>query len=179
MLIRTLTIIPTTIILTLTSPLTNHFNTTPTTTTETTTTETTDSEIDDYGIYGADAEAETVITDAINRFAAAGLPLPQLRIYVHNNDQPCHGHQGLYSKGADLNRIDLCDLAATTHELAHAWEHHHLTDTTRQTFMNTYGHRHLETTPTPSTPTEASNRFAFTITWGLTNQPIQAILADH
>ena len=177
MLIRTLTIIPTTIILTLTSPLTNHFNTTPTTTTETTTTETTDT-VDDYGIYGADTEAETVITDTINRFAAAGLPLPELRIYVHDTNQPCHGHQGLYSKGADLNRIDLCDLAATTHELAHAWEHHHLTDTTRQTFMNTYN---IDTWNDPDTihAHRGIEQVAFAITWGLTDQPVQAMLADH
>ena len=94
--------------------------------------------VDDYGIYGANDEARTVIADAIDRFAAAGLPLPQLRIYVHHTDQGCFGHQGLFTKGGDLHRIDLCDLDATIHELAHAWEHHHLTDTTRQAFMNTF-----------------------------------------
>ena len=178
MLIRTLIIIR--VLQALTSPVIDHFDptTTPVEAAVTETTETTEPALDPYGIHGADNHAEAIIAQALDRFAEAALPLPELRIYVHDSQEGCDGHQGLYSNGGDPHRIDLCDLDATIHELAHAWEHHHLTDQTRTAFMDHYDIEGWND-PDLAHAHRGVEQVAFAITWGLADQPVQAMLADH
>ena len=92
---------------------------------------------DPFGIYGADEQTELMIEEANALFQAAGLSLPALRIYVHDNDEPCNGNQGLFSKTGDQHRVDICThhINLIIHELAHAWEYHNVDETTRQKFM--------------------------------------------
>jgi hypothetical protein len=93
------------------------------------------------GIYGADAELEALIETAMERYHTAGLTLPALRIHVHDTSDGCNGASGLYSQLPPVDRIDLCTrLQATVlHELAHAWEHHTMSEDTRQTFLEHTG----------------------------------------
>lgn len=97
--------------------------------------------IDPAGIYGADPQLTTVIQAAMDRFTTTGLILPALRIYVHDTSDGCKGASGLYSQKPPVHRIDLCTrLQATVlHELAHAWEHHTVSEDTRRTFLEHTG----------------------------------------
>ncbi len=94
------------------------------------------------GIYGASEETEEAIEQAIARFNTEGLTLPtDLRIYVHDTRDECQGHPGLFNQDYSGTRIDLCttDGFIVLHELAHAWEHHSMDDTTRQAFLDHTG----------------------------------------
>jgi len=88
--------------------------------------------VDAYGIYDADTNQEADLAEAMATFASAGLPLPELRIYFHSSDDACRGNHGLYGKGGDKHRVDFCTSVASVirHELAHAWEHHNMADST-------------------------------------------------
>ena len=98
-------------------------------------------ELDAPGIYGATQEQRRVIEKAIARYAEAALPLPDLRIYVHQDREPCHGYLALFNKDYSGHRIDLCEDGSliVLHELAHAWEHHHVSDATRAAFLEQIG----------------------------------------
>ncbi len=62
----------------------------------------------DHVISGADEDAAAAIAAAVNAFEDAGMRLPRLRIFVHDSYDGCNGHPGVYSKGGDKNRIDIC-----------------------------------------------------------------------
>lgn len=132
------------------------------------------------GVYGADEVMEREILDAVDRFAEAGLTLPELRIYVHDSDEPCRGHMGLYGKGGDRHRIDLCERhrKVITHELAHAWEYHNLDDSTRQAFLDRANLKVWNDKDVPY-PARGVERVAYLISWALDDQSIQAISLGH
>ena len=132
--------------------------------------------VDPAGIYGADEAMNQEILDAMDRFEDAGLELPELRVYVHDSDEPCNGNanMGLYNKGGDQQRIDLCHRSPNVgiHELAHAWEYHNMDDTTRQAFLV---RADLSTWNDTDVVHRARGveRVAYAIVWGLDDQPIQ------
>ena len=134
------------------------------------------------GIYGADATMKQQILDAMDRFADAGLELPEVRIYVHDSEEPCNGNgnMGLYNKGGDQQRIDLCHRSpkVLTHELAHVWEYHNLDDTTRQAFVDRAGLRTWNDKTVPH-PARGVEQVAWIIVCGLDDQPIQQQLVNH
>jgi hypothetical protein len=135
---------------------------------------------DRVGIYDADDALEREILDAVDRFTDAGLTLPELRIHVHESAEPCRGHMGLYNKGGDQHRIDLCQPypEVITHELAHAWDYHNLDDATRQAFLDRAGLRVWSDQDVPH-PARGVERAAYLISWALEDQPIQAISLGH
>ena len=97
------------------------------------------------GIYNASPETTNVISRSQDRFAETGLELPALRIYVHENKEGCQGYEGLFSRH-EGGRIDFCtdDATIILHELAHAWEHHELTDEDRKAFLESRGLTELD-----------------------------------
>lgn len=125
------------------------------------------------GIYGADPELTTVIEAAMERFNTAGLTLPPLRIYTHPTSEPCQGNTGLFNGDGSETRIDLCSRGTylILHELAHAWEYHTISDTTRQVFLN---HTGLEAWNTIDLDWEdrGIEAAAQVIAWGLLDTPI-------
>lgn len=131
-------------------------------------------------ITGADADTRTMIEELIDMYAAAGLELPALRINVHATNEGCDGHQGLYRKGGDLYRIDICTVHPTTvaHELAHAWERHTVAESTRTEFMARVGGSKWNDQEAAH-PVRAIERAADVIAWGIQEQPIQRLLASH
>ena len=135
---------------------------------------------DAYGIYGADANQAADLAEAKDAFAAAGLPLPELRIYFHSTDDACRGNHGLYGKGGDKHRVDFCTSVASVirHELAHAWEHHNMADSTRQTFMEQAELSNWNDHDSPH-PSRAIEQVAYLIEWGLDSQPLQRISANQ
>jgi hypothetical protein len=93
------------------------------------------------GIYGADHQFEIEIEDAMDRFEAAGLELPPLRIFAHADKRGCEGHLGIYGQYGQRDRIDLCTHVEfyILHELGHAWEQHNVTDDVRAAILEETG----------------------------------------
>lgn len=125
------------------------------------------------GIYGADAELTAEIESAMARFDSAGLTLPELRIYAHATNEGCQGHIGLFNGDQSGNRIDLCVRTEylILHELAHAWEHHFMTESTREAFLDHTGlttWNHIET----DWDERGIEAAAQAIAWGLLDTPI-------
>ena len=129
--------------------------------------------LDAYGIYGADTNQEADLADAKAAFASAGMPLPELRIYFHSSDDACRGNHGLYGKGGDKHRVDFCTSFASVirHELAHAWEHHNMTESTRQTFMEQANLSNWNDHDAPH-PSRAIEQVAYLVSWGLDSKPL-------
>jgi len=86
------------------------------------------------------AKAETV-GDALERFRAAGLRLPDLVVVFHADDEPCKGHDGLFQPQFSPWRVLVCSQAdyVLTHELAHAWEAANLDDDDRARYVRHRG----------------------------------------
>lgn len=76
---------------------------------------------------------------AADHFTDAGLTLPPLVVEFHANDDGCDGYDGTYRP--DDGRLDVCNphRLIILHELAHAWEHHTLTDEQRREFISFRG----------------------------------------
>ena len=74
---------------------------------------------------------------AIDRFEAAGLTLPPLRIVFRDpSHDDCHGALGYFAAYEDVWRIAICSPVDSVyeHELAHAWERSNVTDAQRDHF---------------------------------------------
>jgi hypothetical protein len=136
--------------------------------------------LDPYGIYGADEDERAEVEAGIEALTSAGLPLPDLRIYVHDTEEGCGGNLGLFRQGGDLHRVDIClvEQALIRHELAHAWEHHSMDEATRQEFMERTG---LETwnDHDEAHHSRAIEEAAYLVVFGLESAPIQRISASH
>ncbi len=83
---------------------------------------------------------------ALGRYAQAGLELPALNIYFHENNESCKGYSALHRRSEAGSQIDICSTIRTPklegtilHEMAHAWAAHNLTDQQRQTFIELQG----------------------------------------
>jgi hypothetical protein len=126
-------------------------------------------------IIGAAPDARVRIGWAIQRFAEAGLTLPNLVVRSHPSDTPCRGNEGIYRRGERLDIIELCSeaTAVVLHELAHAWESHFATDDARQAFLAAVGLDHWagDDVPYAERGVEAS---AQAIAWALAERPLSS-----
>ncbi len=100
-----------------------------------------DANLDDASvvIVGADDAERHRIRAAAARFNDAGLSLPPLIILVHETREGCAGHLGMYHHSEPLSLIELCDLDVVDHEMAHAWEAHHVDGDVRNRFIGHIG----------------------------------------
>lgn len=93
---------------------------------------------------------EAVVAEAYAIYAAAGFDLPaDVRIEFHGDVEGCDGNLGLFTPSADL--VQVCwrhehpgvearvQLQALVHELAHAWVHHNVDETTRAAYLERVG----------------------------------------
>jgi hypothetical protein len=133
-----------------------------------------------HGIHGADADQEADINAAILAFDQAGLLLPDLQIYVHESNEGCNKNLGLFSQGGDKHRIDICMAhpSVIRHELAHAWEHHNMTDATRRAFLQRRGIEAWNDQES-SAQVRGIEQAAYLIAWGLDSRPIQSLLRSR
>jgi hypothetical protein len=78
------------------------------------------------------------VQDALDRYAAAGMELPPVDVYLHVTKAGCSGNSGLYAAGSEIDRIDLCvdTPFIILHELAHAWENRLGTDEAREQLLD-------------------------------------------
>lgn len=74
---------------------------------------------------------------ALDRYAEAGLELPDVEIHLHDDLDACEGSFGLHTAGAAKSRIDVCTDPQVDphwiilHELGHAWASLNLDDQQR------------------------------------------------
>ena len=92
-------------------------------------------------IVGGSEEQREAADWAVAHFADARLELPELVIAIHASDEACEGFDGAFRAGEIPARLDVCNphRLIILHELAHAWDHHTLTDALRQDFMDLRG----------------------------------------
>ncbi len=126
-------------------------------------------------IHGADPEFSAVIEHAIDRYASAGLALPPLRVFVHPTKDGCAGHLGFYAQYGEADRIDLCTRSQfyVLHELAHAWQHHNLSEPTRQAFLDETGLVWYD--PDVKWVRRGAEALANTVAWGLLDEPLSDV----
>lgn len=94
-------------------------------------------EIPAVDIRGADQEETIRIQKALDRFEEAGLDLPTLIVEIHESEESCDGHGGLFVPSSDVSRVELCspETFILLHELGHAWESISMTDPEREAFV--------------------------------------------
>lgn len=128
-------------------------------------------------IHGGDDATATLIRGAVARFDVAGLVLPDIEFFVHGDDDltPCGGHRGFWHHHIATDRVDICvpGESLVLHELAHAWDHHSVDDTTRDAFMALFPDEAWVDANT-SHAEQGIERFADAVTWGLESRPDQA-----
>jgi hypothetical protein len=92
-------------------------------------------------VVGASESDHAAIGWAVDRFERAGLELPPVVIEIHTAPADCNGHDGLFRGSETPPTVLVCNRNRyiVLHELAHAWEHHNLTDDTRMEFMSLLG----------------------------------------
>lgn len=133
----------------------------------------------DASVDWSDVEA---VQWAIDRFAEAGLSLPRVHVSFHASTEPCAGAEGGFRLEDDgWGRVLICVTEpgharelkvkrTLLHELAHAWDHHALTDPVRAQFMNLRGLKGwLSGVPYAE---RAGEQAAEVITWGLMDRPM-------
>ena len=88
-------------------------------------------------VHGADAKQRGVLDDALARFEAAGLALPELEIFFSDDASACAGHLGAFRDRAERRHISVCsDLEfVVVHELAHAWSDANLDEVARNRYV--------------------------------------------
>lgn len=94
-------------------------------------------------VVGASAEEQKTLDDALSLFEQAGLELPPLIIEFADTADSCDGYHALFRTETEDTpaAITICHWLRLylLHELAHAWDHHTLTDGTRQRFLEHWG----------------------------------------
>ncbi|HSJ82724.1 MAG TPA: hypothetical protein VLA91_02775 [Acidimicrobiia bacterium] len=82
------------------------------------------------------------LLEAVGRFEAEGMLIPDLAVEFRDDASSCGGHYGLFSSGFIPWGIKICSELGSVfeHELAHAWELSNLSDETRQQFMELRGY---------------------------------------
>jgi hypothetical protein len=87
-----------------------------------------------------------VVEWAVALFDEAGLPLPGIDFTQHGSTGPCRGRPGWHERQGERSTIDICIDGPRAsveflvlHELAHAWDRHHLTDERRAAFLEVRG----------------------------------------
>lgn len=92
-------------------------------------------------VVGGTEEQRETADWAVAHFVDAGLELPELVIAIHASDEACEGFDGAFRGREIPARLDVCNphRLIILHELAHAWDHHTLTDALRQDFMDLRG----------------------------------------
>lgn len=111
--------------------------------------------VDGVEVYNADPTQEALVEWALARFDAAGLPRPSVtRLEFPSTESCSHYLAGRTAHSTDTVEIEVCvtsdDISQSAraarhtilHELGHAWEIEHVTDRSRQAFLEHWGLDH-------------------------------------
>lgn len=135
---------------------------------------------------GADRE---LIDWAAGRFEQIGLELPQVEIVIDADHERCDGAHGRFLGNDERSQIILClehtesfgaelhRRRTLVHELAHAWDHHRITDSERVRLVQVLG---VDTWYGTDAEWDhrGAERFAETLVWGLYDQRRRPVLID-
>jgi hypothetical protein len=74
-------------------------------------------------VVGADDSQQVALAEAVRRFQANHLDLPDLEVRFSDDPAHCHGHEGWFEPRVAPMRVLVCGELdfVITHELAHAW----------------------------------------------------------
>lgn len=127
----------------------------------------------------SDAQYER-LEEALRRFAAADLALPPLAVIFHDGQARCRDHPGIFLTQTDPWEIHICSESVEwvyEHELAHAWNAHHLSAQQRQAFMDLASY---ETWSDKSYPwnERGTEGAAVVIQQGISGLPLPPVLSD-
>lgn len=94
-------------------------------------------------LHEPNPQREEMLDWAIKRYRTAGLQMPEIDVYFHQDSGGCGGYLGFTKNG----RVDLCVRLAMEgqpqrillHELAHAWAEVQLDEETRSAFIELRG----------------------------------------
>jgi len=129
----------------------------------------------DLTVTGATTAEHELVQWAQERYAAAGLELPELTIRFHDGPAGCGGYNGYYTQ--DTGTVDICNRGGGTtdpgltvlHELAHAWTFEHLTGSEAATWSQGRG---LDTwTGADAWWQQGQEQAAEILAWGLADRP--------
>ena len=97
-------------------------------------------------VIGGTTEDHNRLEEATGLFKTEGLHLPALIVEFSDTTDACLGNAGIYlaasrHEALSTDMIAICGRIRLdlVHELAHAWEHHNVTDDTRQAFLDRWG----------------------------------------
>lgn len=99
--------------------------------------------IDGATVYAESADQVARVARALNRFDWLGLELPDVEVRYYSDfsgcadrEEPARQRPGYLILGEAKYTIFMCGVEFTLlHELAHVWDHSHLTDDERDRFM--------------------------------------------
>jgi hypothetical protein len=134
--------------------------------------ETTD--VGDIRIYASDPARVREAQDVIDRFAEAGIELPKLEIWAHDDLSGCRLNveddtppAGVYFQRAGADIVFQCGATFTLiHELAHVHENNFLTDAERGEFLAL---RRLDSWRSEKWSQAGGEHYADVMAWGLTD----------
>jgi hypothetical protein len=116
----------------------------------------------------------TMVTDAVELFARAGLDLPPLVVRRGEPGTGCAGHDGLHHPHDGWSEIELCAEAMThavvhtvLHEMAHAWAAHSLTAEHEAEFHSLRGYRYWRNYTAAAWEDNGTEQAAEIVAWGV------------
>jgi hypothetical protein len=127
-------------------------------------------------------EQAVMLDWALALFDAADLALPPLRVIAHDSTDPCDGRDGAHFYESGRSTIHLCTSETGPaqeflylHELAHAWDHHALSDERRGTFLALRGLTEWNNDDADGWHDRGAEHAAEIVMWGLMDRPISVV----
>ena len=125
-------------------------------------------------------EAQGELVDrGVELLEAAGLRLPGIDIVGYDSVDNCHGRRGAAINHGLRTEVRLCvdgtgptDDWVVIHELAHAWEHHTLTDQIRDEFLRVRG---LDAWRGDEWNLSGAEHAAEIVVWGVIDREVQLV----
>jgi len=129
-------------------------------------------------IYASDPDRVREVQDVLGRFAGAGIDLPDLEIWTHDDLSGCRlsveddtPPAGVYFQRAGVDTVFLCGTTFTLiHELAHSHDNNFLTDAERNEFLSI---RDADSWRNGTWSRAAGEHFADVVAWGLMNGEVR------
>ena len=119
---------------------------------------------------------------ALDLFAAAELPLPEIDVVGHGSTDSCMGRHGMHMFAEGRSTIHVCTRDAgpveeflVLHELAHAWDRADLSAERRLAFLELRGLTEWRNDDPERWHDRGAEHAAEIIMWGLIDRPIRVV----
>lgn len=125
------------------------------------------------------AAQDGLIDEALDLFESADLELPGIDFVGYTSDDECSGRNGAAIRREDRTEIRLClagngpvDDWVVIHEIAHAWDHHTLSDETRSKLLDLRG---LDSWRDAEWNERGAEHTAEIMVWGLIDRDVRLV----